>query len=536
VECKLLRKHLETLESNRSALEYTWDLIRTYVVPFRGSFYQDVSNENSVDWRQNRQVFDATAIQANNTLAASLHGAITNPSHQWFDLRFRSDELQDDKDASQWLRDCSRITFETIRDSNFNLEGNEAYLDLTSMGTAFLSKEIEETNGDFEDFIFKAIPISEAYFDEDSRGRVYRFFRKMKWTPTQIYQKFGEKTPADIKKMHEEGTSKDKITVVFAVYRRDNGASSYRTAAPQNRPVGAKYFLFETGEQLGEETGYYTMPVFAMRWRSTTDSMWGNSPAMHALPDILTLNELVELILNSLEKVVDPAIKVTERALLTDLDLGAAGVNVLRNISDMEAFESRARFEVAELNRDQLQRSIRNIFYVDQLELKESPAMTATEVQVRYELMQRLLGPTLGRLESDFLDPLVSSTFADLYRYRKLPQAPDSILEGGDPSFVIEYTSPMARAQRLDDAASLQRFLGSIAQLGEINPEAMMKVDWDKAVELLAQYHGAEPQVLKSDAAVKRERRKMQQQAERQQDAQAMETESKAIKNLEAVK
>jgi hypothetical protein len=253
---------------------------------------------------------------------------------------------------------------------------------------------------------------------------------------------------------------------------------------------------------------------------------------MVALPDILTLNELVALILQSLEKVVDPAIKTTERGLLSDLDLGPAGINVLRDMKELEAFESRARFDVAELNRDKLQSSIRSIFYVDQLELKDSPAMTATEVQVRYELMQRLLGPTLGRLESDFLDPLVSSSFADLMRYKRFPDMPAIVAEAGDPAFTIEYTGPMARAQKLDQADSLMRYLGSVSQLAEINPQALEKVDWDMAVELLAEYHGAEPKILKSKAKVKADRKKVQDKQERVEEAQLAGAEGQAAEAI----
>ena len=149
----------------------------------------------------------------------------------------------------------------------------------------------------------------------------------------------------------------------------------------------------------------------------------GNSPAMIALPDIMTLNQLVELIIRSSEKVVDPATLVTERGLISDLDLTPGGMTVVRDIEgSVKPYESRARFDVSELQREKLKDSVNRAFYVDQLQLKDSPAMTATEVQVRYELMQRLLGPTLGRLMSDFLDPLLSRTFSIMYRNGALPE------------------------------------------------------------------------------------------------------------------
>lgn len=523
MECKDLRKRLDKLCSDRKVVEEQWTLIRQYVVPYRGQFFKDVTSEGGVEWRENRKVFDSTAPNANNVLSSSLHGAITNPSHQWFTFRFRDEKLSDDKEAAQWLRDCATVTFETIRDSNFNLQANEGYIDLTSFGTAFIVKELEEENGDLKNILFKCSPLEECYFEQDHRGDIIYFYKKMKWSAVMVHTKFGDQTPDDIKQKAENQAGSDMdINVTFAVYPREDKKDASGILTPENRPFGYKYFLHDDAKQLGDEGGYYSMPALVMRWRSTADSMWGNSPAMIALPDILTLNQLVELILDSLEKVVDPAVKVTERGLLSDLDLGPAGLNVVRSMDDMEAFESRARFDVAELNREKLQMSINQTFYVDQLEMKESPAMTATEVNVRYELMQRLLGPTLGRLESDFLDPLVTSVFADLLRYKRLPEPPSSI-DAFDPTFNVEYTGPMARAQKQDDANRLIGFLGAVAQLGEVQPKALDKVNWDMSVDLLAEYHGAEPKVLKSEKEMKRLRRDQEQNEQDMAEGQIAE-------------
>ena len=535
MECKELKGRLSKLESERQVVQEQWDLVRQYVVPFRGQFFKDTTSEGGVDWRENRRVYDSTAVNANNILASSLHGAITNPSHQWFAFRFQSDELSDNKEAAQWLHDASQITFETLRDSNFNLQVNECYIDFTSFGTAFITKEVEELDGGFDELMFKSIPLEESYFEQDYKGNVHIFYRKVKWSALMIYSKFGDEgTPQDIIDKAKQGNAPGQkdIEIVFAVYRRDGNYDPTVVATPERREYGYKYFLYKDGEQLGEEGGYYQMPVLVMRWRNTADSMWGHSPAMIALPDIITLNQLVELILDSLEKVVDPAIKVTERGLLSDLNLGPAGLNVVRKMDDMDAFESRARFDVAELNRANLQSSIRSIFYVDQLELKESPAMTATEVSVRYEMMQRLLGPTLGRLESDFLDPLVKSVFADLIRYRKLPPIPEVIGSVDDPRVIVEYTGPMARAQKLDMAQSLTNYLMSAAQIGEIKPDALDKIDFDQSMELLAQYHQVEPKVLKSDAAVKKTRDEREDQQRRMAEAEIGEKEGKAEQAL----
>ena len=55
--------------------------------------------------------------------------------------------------------------------------------------------------------------------------------------------------------------------------------------------------------------------------------------------------------------------------------------------------------------------------------------MTATEVQVRYELMQRLLGPTLGRFQSEFLNPLIERVFGIMFRANAFLPAPEIFLK-----------------------------------------------------------------------------------------------------------
>jgi hypothetical protein len=539
MDAQMIVKRQQLAESNRQVVEQQWELIREYVVPFRGQFFKEQQLESAVEWRENRRVFDSTASDACNILASSLHGAITNPSIQWFDFTFLDQALKKDKQAMEWAYNASQTTFQALRDSNFNLEVNEAYIDFSSFGTAITTKEVlENSDNSFNDFLFQGVPLVESFFEQDHRGRNVIYYRKMRWSAVMILDKFGdEATPDNIKEKAKGGNSQDMdINIIFCVYKRDLGQEPdiTKVLTPENRPYGYKYVLADSKEQIGDEGGYYYMPALNMRWRKTADSMWGNSPAHIALPDILTLNELVELTLNSLEKVVDPALLVTERGLLSQLDLGAAGVNVVRSMNDIAPFESRARFDVADLKVQQLQGAIRRVFYVDQLEMKESPAMTATEVQVRYELMQRLLGPTLGRIESDFLDPLVMTSFADLMRYGKIPGPPQSVLNSGNPKILVRYTGPMARAQRLDQVASLERYAAGIANLAEIKPDIVDVPDWDMIARNMAKLHGIDPDNVNSETEVKRTRGKREDQAARMQEAEIEEQEGNAEQAMQA--
>jgi hypothetical protein len=289
--------------------------------------------------------------------------------------------------------------------------------------------------------------------------------------------------------------------------------------------------MADDAQPIGDEGGYYEMPAFVARWRMMSGSQWGFSPAMLALPDILTLNELVNLILRSAEKVLDPVTLTTQRGVMGDLDMEPGGVVVVQDINDVKPYESGARFDVSELQRDSLQASIRTTFHVDQLELKESPAMTATEVNVRYELMQRLLGPTLGRLQNDFLDPLVSRTFKILMRAGQLPEVPESLREAGG-EMDIEYTGPLARAQRMTEADSMTRWVNNLAPLAQLKPEILDNVDFDAFARELGETLGVPASNVRSEIDIKRIRKSREEAMARQRMAQQAVGDGQAMEAM----
>lgn len=508
------------LESDRNNIEGMWDLIETFVVPYRGKFFYDQNSESEVDWR-NRDLYDTTAIGANETLASSIHGAMTNPSYQWFDMNFRDTSLKEDNEALRWIQKVAADIYYMLQESNFNLEISETYIDLTSFGTSIQLME-SQGEGENTELIFKNIPLKECYFEQDHRGQVSNFYRKLKMTPIQMASKWGESIPTCVREKLDTSAANTKEDVIFCVFKRDVSGDKPSTAAPiapSLRPYGYKYVLCSSREILGEEGGYYEMPAFAGRWRRTSESAWGNSPAMMAMPDILTLNQLVQLILRAAEKVVDPATMVTERGLLSDLDLEAGGLTVVRTLDDMKPYESGARFDVSELQRDKLQTSIRDMFHVNELQLKDSPAMTATEVQVRYELMQRLLGPTSGRIQNDLLSPIIQRVFMIRMRAGLLPEMPDSLK--GMEDIDIQYTGPLARAQKSDEALATERWLQGIAAMAEIYPAMARVPDPDAIARGLAESLNVPAKFARSkqtiDAEIKAEQEAMKQQQQMEQ-------------------
>ena len=473
MDAQEIKARYDALWSIRKTPENTWDLIEKFIAPIRGGkFFQDQTSEHEIDWRRGRDVFDSTAILAANTLASSVHGALTNPSSRWFNLRFRTDDLNMEDAAIEWLQACSEAIWYALQESDFNLQINEAYLDLVSFGTSCVIEEAE-SEVEWKGLDFSTLPIREIYFEPDHKGRVLRFYRRYEWHALQILDKFGDKCPEDIVEKSKQPAQSDfKYTVIMAIYPREGkeNADTTKILAPKERPFASKFVLHESATMLGEEGGFYEMPAYLPRWQKASGSVWGFGPGTVALSDVMTLNTMVEQRLGAAAKVIDPPSLVTERGLMSDLDLGPGGQTVVRDINAIKPYESGARFEVADQLIMDYRININKIFLVDRLELKESPAMTATEVNARFDLMQRLLGPVFGRLQTDLLDPLIERTFRILLRGGQLPPLPD-ILQDLETDLDVDYVGPMARAQKSDQIQMITQWTSLMAEMGQAFPE-----------------------------------------------------------------
>ncbi|MCP4973722.1 MAG: hypothetical protein GY914_08645, partial [Prochlorococcus sp.] len=161
------------MTAERKTIDSTWQTIEKYITPYRGQFFEDQTSEHEQNWRK-REIFDSTAVNACQTLSASIHGSITSPAFRWFDLQFRVDQLNQTQEAKEWLDDTADRIYNALQESNFNLEVGECYTDLVSYGTSVVLEEFtgDELTGENIELTFSAVPIKEAYFEEDHKGGI----------------------------------------------------------------------------------------------------------------------------------------------------------------------------------------------------------------------------------------------------------------------------------------------------------------------------------------------------------------------------
>ena len=525
-----IRQRFDALESQRKTLDDTLQTVEKYVQPYRGEFFKPLTSMLEVEWRR-RFIFDSTAVVACDTLASKIHTNLTSPAIRWFELRFRNEILNDQQGAKEWLEAVQNNIWQALLESDFNMEIAETYLDLCAFGTAILFEE-ELNEEEWEGLAFTAIPVRDAYFEMGADDNVLRVYRRLQYTILQLNDKFPDYDFTNlmkVKKGDESNNVDEKFDVVFCVYKRDDIDDDIEgRLAPDARPYGYKYVLHRDSEEL-EEGGYYNMPAFVVRWKKVSGSSWGHSPAFICLSDILQLNEVVQSTSEARIKEVDPPMKTTERGVISDLDLTDGGLTVVTEMDELDRLLPPNPMAFSDVEIERLQNSIKETFFINKLDLKESPAMTATEVLARLQQMMEMFAPTLGRLQADLLDPLIQLTYQTLGRAGQLPPPPEGL---GEADLDIEYTGPIPRAQKNERAQSLSMWFGELAGYAQIVPEVLDVIDTDAIARGLGYDRGVPAKMMRTEDEVRQIREQRAQQQEEMRQMEMLQQAGKTMKDM----
>ena len=515
------------MQSGRGTWEDHWQEILDYVMPRKA----DIVTKRTKGEKRAEVLFDSTAITASNLLSASLQGTLTSPSMQWFYLKLREKELNEIRDVQLWLEDSAKRMYDVFNESNFNTEVHEMYLDMVTMGTASLF--VEEGIGGFDEagVHFNTLHISEYYIQENTSGYVDTVYRKYKLTARQAVQEFGEDSLGEKVLQAAKDKPDKKFNFIHAVepledYERSMGKGA--TKLPFH-----SCHVCEEDKMVVRGGGYNEFPYLVPRWSKATGEIYGRSPSYNALADIKTLNKSVKIGLKAWSKAIDPPLLVQDDGVIGRVRMTPGGITVVRNDAAVKPFQSGANVQLTDMKEEQLRSAIRQAYYSDQLQLQQGPQMTATEVQVRYELMQRLLGPTLGRFQSEFLNPLIERVFGIMNRAGALLEAPPEV-QGA--KLDIEYVGPLARSQKMEEAIAVERLYQLVMQIAPADPSLMDIIDNDEAIRARAELLGVPKSVLRGRDEVEELREaRMQQQAMQEQMAMQQQQADIAQKQSQAM-
>ena len=502
------------LNSQRANWENHWQEVADYMMPRKAN----ITKKRSRGDKRNELIFDSSPLQALELLAASLHGMMTNPSTPWFTLKFKDTTMDQNDEAKLWLESVTADMYTAFNRSNFQQEIFELYHDLITFGTAAMY--IEEDDEDLLKFSTKHI--AEIFIAEDDKGRIDTVYRKFTLSARALVQKFGNKVSQNIKVMSEKDPYQD-VDILHCVYPRADFNPKLKDQ--ENMPFESVYLEMGSGDELSV-SGFKEFPYVVPRYLKASHEIYGRSPAMTALPDVKMLNEMSKTTIKAAQKQVDPPLLVPDDGFLLPVRTVPGGLNFYRSGTRdrIEPLNIGANNPLGLNMEEQRRNAIREVFYVNQLQLQQGPQMTATEVIQRNEEKMRLLGPVLGRLQSELLKPLIDRCFNILLRRNQFAEAPE-FLSGQDVE--IEYVSPLAKAQKSTELSSITRALEILGGLANVAP-VFDYINFDALVKHVADIVGMPQKLLKLQSQVNAEREQQAAQAEQQQQMAQMQQVAQA--------
>uniref|UniRef100_A0A6M3K496 Putative head tail connector protein n=1 Tax=viral metagenome TaxID=1070528 RepID=A0A6M3K496_9ZZZZ len=439
----------------------------------------------------------------------------------------KSKEFQDNYQIKGWLKECEDSIFDYLNTSNFNQVIHEDYWDFGVIGNSTLYEE-----EDPEDTItFHVRPPAEIFILANQRGKIDTVYRSFTFTARQAYQKWGKNSGQKVLELMEAQKVEETVKFLHIVLPREE--RDIRKKDARNMPFGSLY-IEPTSKKILSEGGYEEFPFFIGRCYKVSDSEYAYSPASIALADIKMLNTMSRDILEAAQKILHPPIILPHDGYLLPFKTSPKAINYkLSGDKDdkVETLKLDREINLTLEMGNQRRSSIQNAFFVDLfLMLASLPekTRTATEIAERVNERMLILGPILGRLMHEKLDPIITRTFNILMRNGKIPPPPE-MLQGHE--YKVIYISPLAKAQRASEIRSVNDLVMAVKSMAEVDTSVIDNIDSDKIVKRVAEISNT-GDILRSDdeiVAIREQRAKQQQQ---QQMIEALPKAGSGVKAL----
>lgn len=487
---ELVRRQ-EVLAAERGVWESHWQEIAELLTPFRADFL----GSRTPGEKRTSKVFDGTAGMAAENLAAGLWGLLTNSANTWFQLRHEEEALNEDQAVKVWLDEAGKRLLGAFASGGqrFYARVVDLFSDLVHFGTAvFYADEVPGQRG----LYFSCRHLAECYIAENEQEQVDTLFRRFAMTARQVAMRFPESLSAKLKERAEKRPD-ERVELLHAVLPAREYAGGESEAARRRQGWASVYVALEEGRVLSEG-GYWDFPYQVPRWSQRSRAVYGDSPAMLALSDAKMLNQMSRTLIVGAQKQVDPPLLAADEAAVRALRAVPGGV-IYGGLDPQgrrlyEPLVSGGNTGLGLQLEEQRRGAVKEAFYASLLMLVNQPGRTATEVLALQEEKLRLMGPHLGRVQAEFLDPLIHRVFGILMRRGELPPWPPAM---GGGAVKIEYVSPMARAQRASEAQAVMRTFEATMPLAQVDPSVRDLFDAEQAARVVAGAFGMPAKVLR---------------------------------------
>jgi len=499
-----IKKRYKIANTHKEQWRSIYEEAYEYALPMRnlydGYYEGDVPGQNKM-----KRVFDSTAIHSTARFANRIQSSLFPPQRPWCRLQPGNEIPEQRKIEVQQVLDLyTEKMFGVMSQSGFDLAMGEFLLDL-AVGTAVM---LIQPGDEVTPIRYTAVPAYHITFEEGPNGSVDAVYRKFKRPFAVIEREWPDADiPDELRKEYEDDPTQ-KVELLEATYTHD-GQIHYCLM-----PFEKEYKIVHRNLK--------SFPWVISRYMKASNERYGRGPVLYALPDIKTLNKVVELTLKNASISIGGVFTAVDDGVLNPQAISIVPGAVIGVSSNggprgpsLQPLPRSGDANLSQIVANDLRLNIKKTLLDESLPPDNMSARSATEIVERMKELSQNLGAAFGRLITETMFPIVrrSMELMDEMGMIELP------LKVNGLQVTVTPVSPLAMASNMDKLNEVVQFMQISQALG---PQGQTLLKMDMVGDYIADQLGI-PAKLRTSQQERQQMAQMQMQmAQQAMEAQGM--------------
>lgn len=553
-DCEYLR---EIAKQRFDRIRQDWIEYGSWLVPHRITWLQSRNEYDRA--RRNRHIVDQTHILAHRSYVAGFMEGNTSSTRPWYRCGSKDPDINLEPEVHSWLDKFTRRTLQHLMSGNFYNAAPVFYSDYGVFNTG--AQYIEEKE-DGSLFFHDLVPGS--YFVlNDGYGQPVTMVREFSLTVKALIETYAEpgmtNISSSVRYMYDNGNYSEMVDIVQIISKNTDFEPDLAQGGLNKKWISKTY---ESHMQIEGAAGkinenFKPHPGDKDKWleikatrrkpfivgKSHSDMNFEYGlvgPTSLSLGSIRSLNKKAISKDQAIEQILRPAMQgpstlrksyvSTNANTYVPIDAMTYGKAKMERIFEI----SQTLVPLVEDVQD-LRQMVDKLYFSDfLLYLTKNPkTRTATETEAIVQEQQLVIGPQLQSLNWSYNVPVVDYVMDyTLYEDRAFLNAnpiPDK-LQG--ESLRPEFISVFAQAQRAADLPVLERYLGYVNGVAQIDPKAVDKFNVDKYLDIIEDRLYLPAGVNRDQGVVDAMRESAQREAQQMRELEKLNQATSAAKNV----
>jgi hypothetical protein len=525
---KEIIKKSQSLKANRTNWVNSWQKLAEIFDPNNATFKQERAKG---DKKRITDIYESQPMLSANMLKSIVVSLFFNRNINPIQFTAIDEEVAKQQEVKEWIESFTNVILGEMfkTQSNFEISFSQAILDVIIYGTSgtFIQEGKKTTLN------YKTISVKNFLISEDSEGFVDCVILSYKMTKKQLLDKWGEDKDAKLSdKIRNEKDNNKEFDIELIIYPRER--YDEKKLDQLNMPIAGKWYEVDKQSEI-KEIGFNQFPFAVARSEKATQDLYGTGRGHLAFADSSQV-QVISSQLNILtQKKASPPLVVNADVFDDPINLRAGALNYAKSIlNGMTRSPVEPLVIVGDIREDENLMSrkfntIEKVFFLDKLKIFDDPRATATQVLELRAESYRIMGEfAVGIMQ--FTEDLLNSTFDIIFK-KVYDENGQLIVDNGlfnkelpkeikGKEFKVIYNNPVAQSQKMNQASMIEKFIGNVSNLAEVQPQVLDLIDFDKITKKYGDILDIDAHLYRNQEEVDKAR---EERAEQQRQAQNLE-------------